>query len=50
MLLFVIGLIAGVVLTILAISLMIWLTKDYVYDDMLADLEAERIAKMRDQA
>lgn len=47
MLWFVIGLIAGVGLTILAISLMIYLTKDYVYEDMLKDLQAET-AESRD--
>lgn len=41
MLWFVIGLIAGVGLTLAAISFMIWLTKDYVYEDMLKDLQAE---------
>lgn len=41
MLMYLLGLISGVVLTLAAISLMIYLTKDYVYEDMLKDLQAE---------
>ena len=50
MLMYLLGLISGVVLTLAAISFMIWLTKDYVYEDMLADLQADACrAESRDQ-
>lgn len=50
MLMYLLGLISGIVLTLLAISFMIWLTKDDIYRDMLKDLQAEEHrAESRDQ-